>query len=87
MLVPEISGVFHAEKLSAIIRCIIHCEFSLHFPLKVHFWGGIEEQYDLGNKLLFSKQGIFLMLIMWYAASHHRSQFAIYSFAVNLYGL
>jgi len=64
VLVPEISGVFHAEKMSIIIRCIIRYEFLFHFPFKVHFWGGIQEQYDLGNKLPFSTQGIFLMLIM-----------------------
>lgn len=86
VLVPEISGVFHAEKMSIIIRCIIRYEFLFHFPFKVHFWGGIQEQYDLGNKLPFSTQGIFLMLIMWHVASH-KPHFAIYSFAANPDGL
>lgn len=76
MPVPEISGGFHAEIcVSVIIRCVIHCEFSLPFPLKVHFCGGIQEQRDLCNKLPLSvMQSIFLMLIMWHAAPHHRSQ-------------
>jgi len=61
--------------------------FHFVFLLKVHFWGGIQEQYDLGNKFPFViKQSIFLMLIMWHAASHHKSQFAIYSFAVTCKG-
>ena len=61
-------------------------KFLFHFPFKVHFWGGIQEQYDLGNKLPFSTQGIFLMLIMWHVASH-KPHFAIYSFAANPDGL
>lgn len=76
--------VFRQKKMSVISRYVIHCELSL-FPLQISFWGGIQEQYYLGKELPFSlKQSIFLMLIMWYATSHHRSQFAIYSFALNL---